>query len=84
MEKHQNKYGIIRQKLPDMRNKKICPFSQKKIASIFATTGNIFPKICFEFRYRVTGIIKPNDGGILRHYLHDNRRIDKIRKIYLM
>ena len=58
--------------------------SRKKNTLTIATAKNIFPETRYKFRYWVTGITKPNDGGILRYDLHNNRRIYKIRKIYPM
>ena len=84
IKKHQSRCGKIYQKLPNLRNKKTRPFTQKKITSIFTTVRNIFSETCTGFRYRVTGITKPNDRKILRYDLHDNRRINKIRKICFM
>ena len=74
----------IRQKLSNSRDRKERPFTQRKITLIFTTVKSFFSETRIGFRHWVTRIIKPNDRNMLRHDLHDNRRIDKIRKICFM
>ena len=70
--------------MPSLRDGKTRSVTQKKTAPAFTATRNSFPETRVRFCHWVTGITRPNNWSILRHDLHDNRWINKIRKICSM